>query len=47
MVDVFNLANASTVLAQNTTYGTNGATWLVPQTILQGRLVKFGVNVSF
>src|SRR5262249_41577613 len=47
MVDIFNATNASTVLAQNSTYGTNGATWLVPQSILQGRLVKFGVNVSF
>jgi hypothetical protein len=31
----------------NNTYGTNGASWLVPQAILNGRLVKFDFQVNF
>ncbi|MBM3777485.1 MAG: TonB-dependent receptor [Acidimicrobiia bacterium] len=46
-VDLFNALNANTVLAWNNTYGTNGATWLAPRTILTGRLVKFGVQIDF
>ena len=44
MVDVFNATNSSTVLQSNTTYG---ATWNTPQRILDGRLVKFGVQMNF
>src|SRR5262249_18372972 len=43
-VDVYNALNASPVLAVITTYG---ARWLVPQDILDARLVKFGVEMSF
>jgi hypothetical protein len=35
------------VLAWNNTYGTNGATWLRPTTILAARVVKFGVLFEF
>jgi len=44
MIDFFNLLNANPVLGQVNTYG---ATWLRPSSILQGRLIKFGVQVDF
>ena len=43
-VDVYNLFNASSILAQNNTYG---ASWLRPTRILQGRIVKFGGQLDF
>jgi hypothetical protein len=43
-VDIFNLLNSSGILSINTTYGTS---WLAPTQILQGRLVKFGLQVDF
>jgi hypothetical protein len=43
-VDLYNLFNASPVLALNTTYGTS---WQQPLQILQGRLSKFGVQLDF
>jgi hypothetical protein len=46
-MDLYNAFNANSVLQQNNTYGTNGASWLVPQAILNGRLVKFDIQVSF
>jgi hypothetical protein len=42
-VDLYNLLNASPVLALNTTYG---AAWQRPLQILQGRLLKFGVQLD-
>jgi hypothetical protein len=44
MVDVYNVLNANPILALNTTYG---SAWLTPQQILDGRLVKFGVQLEF
>jgi hypothetical protein len=44
MLDVFNAFNASPVLSSNNTFGT---AWQRPQSILQGRLVKFGAQVDF
>jgi hypothetical protein len=44
MLDLYNLFNASTVLSHNNVYG---PTWLRPFDILQGRLVKFGVQMDF
>jgi len=44
MVDLYNLFNASPVLALNTRYGTS---WQQPLAILMGRFVKFGVQVDF
>jgi hypothetical protein len=43
-VDLYNMFNASPVLAQNNTYG---AAWLIPTQVLQGRLVKFGLQFDF
>jgi hypothetical protein len=44
MLDLYNVFNASTVLAVNTTYG---AAWLRPNQILDGRLFKFGAQFDF
>jgi hypothetical protein len=43
-IDLYNLFNVSPVLALNTTYGTS---WQQPLQILQGRLLKFGVQLDF
>ena len=47
LVDAYNLFNANTVLVQNNAFGTNGASWQVPQQILQARLVKLGAVINF
>ena len=48
-MDVFNVLNAGTVTRANATYGTNPATnpWFRPQTIMDGRYVRFGMQMSF
>jgi hypothetical protein len=43
-IDLFNMFNASAVLAQNNNYGTS---WLRPTNIIQGRLLKFGGQIDF
>jgi hypothetical protein len=45
--DIYNAWNSSVSLAQNNTYGTNGARWQLPTVVMVGRLLKFGVRVSF
>jgi hypothetical protein len=35
------------VLTHNNTWGTNGASWQVPTFIVQARVVKFGVQMTF
>ena len=47
--DIFNLLNAGTVLRVNETYGANPATnaWLTPTAIMDGRYVRFGMQMSF
>lgn len=47
--DVFNALNAGTVLRVNETFGSNPATnaWLTPLTIMDGRYLRFGVQMSF
>ena len=46
-LDAYNVLNMSPILAVNTTYGTNGATYERPQAILDARLFKVGVQVNF
>jgi hypothetical protein len=43
-LDLYNAFNASSILAQNNTYGD---LWLRPTQILQGRLLKFGGQIDF
>ena len=43
-VDLYNAANASSILTINTTYGSS---WQRPTSILQGRLLKFGAQFDF
>jgi hypothetical protein len=43
-VDIFNLLNSSGILAVNNTYG---AAWQSPTQILQGRLIKLGMQLEF
>ena len=47
--DFFNALNAGTVLSVNETYGSNPATnpWLTPLTIMDGRYVRFGMQMNF
>jgi hypothetical protein len=44
MFDIYNVLNASTVLAAFTQYGPS---WLRPTQILTGRLFKFGAQLTF
>jgi hypothetical protein len=46
-IDLYNALNDNTVLTANVNYGTNGASWLVPTTILPARVLKFEVRTSF
>ncbi|HEX3644263.1 MAG TPA: carboxypeptidase-like regulatory domain-containing protein [Vicinamibacterales bacterium] len=47
--DVFNVLNAGTVMAVNQTYGAVAATngWMTPTQIMQGRFVRFGMQMNF
>src|SRR5205085_12054614 len=44
MVDAYNIFNNMAVLAENARYGTS---WLRPTSVLDARLVKFGVQLNF
>ena len=46
-MDLYNALNGNAVLNLNTSYGTSGASWLVPLTILPARLLKFELRTSF
>jgi hypothetical protein len=47
--DVFNVLNTGTVLRVNETYGSNPATnaWMTPLAIMDGRYVRFGIQMNF
>jgi hypothetical protein len=47
--DVFNVLNAGTVLTVNQTYGAVAASnaWFAPLTIMDGRYVRFGLQMNF
>jgi hypothetical protein len=46
-IDLYNVLNANFVATRNGNYGTNGASWLRPCTILPARLLKFGGQFDF
>jgi hypothetical protein len=50
-LDMFNALNSSAVLSESSTYSISTATtanpWQTPTSILQGRLMKVGAQVSF
>jgi Carboxypeptidase regulatory-like domain len=48
-VDLFNVFNAGTVMSVNQTYGAVAATnaWMTPTTIMDGRFVRFGLQMNF
>jgi hypothetical protein len=43
-IDLYNLFNANSVLAQNNTYG---PAWRTPTSVLPGRMFKFGAQLNF
>jgi hypothetical protein len=46
--DIYNAFNSDAVLTETATYsGTNGGAWLLPTSVLQGRIIKFGVRWDF
>jgi hypothetical protein len=52
MADLYNALNDNTVLVESNVYGATtgaktGAAWRVPQAIMPGRVVKFGVQMNF
>jgi hypothetical protein len=47
LVDLYNLFNSNTIFQYNASYGTTGASWLVPQQILPARLLKIGTQLTF
>ena len=52
MLDLYNALNNNAVLAQSNIYGattgpSTGTAWLVPQAIMPGRVVKFGIQLNF
>jgi hypothetical protein len=46
-VDLYNLFNANTGTTFNQNFGTDGATWLRPNAILNPRYVRFNATVDF
>jgi hypothetical protein len=40
-LDAYNLFNSATILTQRAAYG---SAWLQPQTIMSGRVIKFGIQ---
>ena len=46
--DIFNVFNAGTALTVNQTYAAAGTnSWLTPTTIMDGRYVRFGMQLNF
>jgi hypothetical protein len=44
--DLYNALNSSAVLTYNNAFVPNG-TWLQPQTVLTGRLIKIAAELTF
>ena len=47
MVGLYNALNANTIQRVNNSFGTTGASWLEPDEILPGRLIKFEAQLNF
>jgi hypothetical protein len=47
LLDLDNILNANPILTENYTYGATGTSWLVPQSIMLGRLLTFGTQLDF
>jgi hypothetical protein len=46
--DLYNAFNSDAVLSESATYsGANGGAWLLPTSVIQGRIIKFGVRWDF
>jgi hypothetical protein len=46
--DLYNTFNSDAVLLENAVYsGANGGAWLLPTSVIQGRIIKFGVRWDF
>jgi Carboxypeptidase regulatory-like domain len=46
--DLYNTFNSDAVLTENATYsGAGGGAWLLPTSVIQGRIIKFGVRWDF
>jgi hypothetical protein len=46
--DLYNAFNSDAALTENATYsGTNGGAWLLPTSVIQGRIIKFGMRWDF
>ena len=46
--DIYNTFNSDAVLTETATYsGVNGGAWLLPTSVIQGRIIKFGVRWDF
>ena len=47
-MDVFNVFNAGTAMSVNQTYAASGTNlWLAPTTIMDGRYLRFGMQMNF
>jgi hypothetical protein len=46
-IDLYNVINANTQTGYNTTFGTDGASWLRPTSIQGPRFVRFNATVNF
>jgi hypothetical protein len=47
MFDVYNALNGAAILGVNNTFAVTGGSWRSPSTILDSRIVKFGVQYDF
>lgn len=47
LADLYNVFNSNPIFQSNGSYGTTGASWLVPQQVLPGRLFRIGTQLSF
>ncbi len=46
--DIYNALNSDAVLSETSAYsGANGGAWLLPTSVLQGRIIKFGARWDF